>query len=981
MGKIEDAIRKLTPEQRALLEIRLQKKRSTEPGASNPPTARLDSLVLPISPGQARLLSIEQLTPGTTRYNLTSGLRLMGGLDQEAFLSGMQLIFQRHQVLRTAFSQEDGAWLQRLIDIPEPVLPTINLAHLPATQRMKTALEHARKESTRPIDFLQGPLVRSVLIRLAANDHIFVVTMHHMVSDNWSFNVFFNELSEVYNSIIEQREPSLPGLALQYADHAQWQLDWLNTEEAEQQRAYWESTFSASPSPLILPTSHAPTNPQHREGNRVVAALPEELTEQLKRVSIDVQLTPFALFLSVFKILLYRYSGQSDIVVCVPVAGRNQPNVEPLIGYFNNILALRSLPEEHQKFKDFAKDISGKTVSAIDHQELPFNEIARLPTLKGLELTRAFFTFQEELSHGLSLTNIEIDPIQLPVPGVDFDLALFIQQHGNDLLLEIRYNVQLFEEDLVRSLLSNFILLLENIAEDPSKTLGALPKFAMPTPHGEQLQELKDEARTPGTTESFHVAPHPSGTTETHANAPAEKPFDALSDDTLESSVGELARISNEAGEPPASNVPSNGSAQGLDQNASAAMREEERSTPSAYPTLAKKEDQEPLAAPEDDIEEILTRIWERLLGVQGIGIRDDFFELGGHSMMAVDLFAEIQKYIGNIELPLSVLTESPTISDLAQRIRNKNVDDWSPLTVIQPGRRSIPLFCIHSTGGHTLLYKHLAVQLGPDQTVYGLQSQGTDGLRPILGRVEDMARLYVKTIRETHPNGPYMLLGYCVGGSLALEIAQQLKELGEEVALVAMLETYNWSNAPKPTWLSRWFSLLQRIEFNVRNYFLLPSQERKLYYKEKRAIFGRRKAVWRGRATVKMSPKKLVPMQPKGVNNRALAEVWRTNYQASLNYKPQKFAGRVMHFLPMKEYKSHTHPGMDWTGIAREVDTHILSVYPGGMLLQPFVKELAQALRAEIFNISKKSSGRLQVVEKNQPKDPLQLPEKTASA
>ena len=197
------------------------------------------------------------------------------------------------------------------------------------------------------------------------------------------------------------------------------------------------------------------------------------------------------------------------------------------------------------------------------------------------------------------------------------------------------------------------------------------------------------------------------------------------------------------------------------------------------------------------------------------------------------------------------------------------------------------------------------------------------------------------------------MLLGYCMGGSLALEIAQQLRAQGQDVAMLAMLETYNWAKAPKETFWSKVRYYIEKLEFHVRNYFLLSKAERKIFRSEKAAELQRRKKVWRGKVAVKVSPNKLIPKDEVGFNPRALAEVWRANDEAVMVYEPQEYAGRLMNFIPMKEYSFHRHDGLGWENIAHELETHVLSVYPAGMLVQPFVKELAQALRAEIYNIA----------------------------
>ena len=886
MSKLEDAIRNLSPEQRALLELRLKKKRGAEKAGTGAITERPDPTVFPISSGQNRLLALEQFSPGTARYNLTVALRLMGPLVPEALETSIGHILEKHSVLRGAFTFVEGTWTQHLCEIPENPLHKVDLSNLPATQRMKQARSLAERDLNQPFALSEGPLIRHTLVRLASNDYIFIVTMHHVVTDAWSFDIYFQQLSVLYDALVNEEQPDLPDPIIQYADFAHWQQQWLEGDASEKQKAFWETIFEEAPKPTRLPVDKRAPSMHSSAGDTASIILAEALTEKLKAVSLNDKLTPFSLFLSAFNALLFRYSGQREILVCAPVAGRKKVEVESLIGYFNNILIIKGKPTPELPFKEFAQQISEYTFSASDHQEIPFEVVAALPTLSRIPLTRSFFTFQNNLSHALSLTGLQIDPIDLNSPEADFDLALFVEQHNEGIVLKLEYKTAHFSREHIETILSNYVDVLEQLAENSDIPLGQFPDFPMPTLPALNVQPTPTPSPAPTTNGKADHVPDRNSTSQPLKTAPSQK-------------------------------------------------------------------SKQPVAAPADDIEEILTRIWERLLGIQNISIHDNFFDIGGHSLMAVNMFAEIQKYIGSLELPLAILLEAPTIASLAHKIRHKDENEWSPLIVIQPGRRSIPLFCIHGAGGNVLLYRDLAIQLGPDQTVYGLQSQGMDGLRPILGRIEDMAAVYARAIRETYPQGPYLLLGYCMGGTLAFEIAQQLKRQGHEVELVAMLETYNWIHEPKPTFLTKIRNVIQQIEFHIRNYFLLPRQERKLFMAEKKAELRRRTNVWKGRVGVRLKPKKLVEKQSAGINSRALAEVWRMNDIAAETYKPEEYPGRIMHFLPMKEYKSHTHPGMDWQGLAHEVDTHILSVYPAGMLIQPFVKELAQAIRAEIFKIS----------------------------
>ena len=904
MSKIENAIRNLTPEQRALLELRLKKKRQQSPSVQQGIVQRSDTHTYPLSAGQRRLLSLEQLTPGTSRYNITEAFRLMGPLDAAVLQDSISLTLERHEVLRAAFKHKAGTWTQSILDVPSEPLDVKNLSHLAATQRLGSAINLVKKDLSTPFVLEDGHLVRSGLIKLAPNDHIFFITIHHLVADAWSFDLLLKEIAQQYEAKINQAKAEVPELSIQYADFAAWQSTWLDEEDAKKQLAYWEEEFEAGVAPLILPTDTEQAAAQSTKGGNKRILLSQDLLGMLMNASIEEKLTPFALFLSAYKCMLYRYSGQNELALCTPVAGRNRIEVEPLIGYFNNLLVLRSKLSDETLFKEVANQLTQKSAEASDHQNIPFEMVASLPGLRRVPLTRSFFTFQNAISAAFQLPGLEIDTIELENTSADFDLAIYVEQKDENVFITAEYKTSLFEESTISSLLANYVSILKAIGEDPGLKLGDLPAFELPfqpTPQG---------------------LPNVDNTGINEEDVSIE---DVREEDDTEPVITQSITLTVNGAEPGGDMLPSK-----------------------AAPELPK-----PLVAPADDIEEILTRIWERALGINNIGVHDNFFDLGGHSLMAVDIFNEIQKYISDCELPLAALLEAPTIYALAERIRSGEEEDWSPLVTIQEGRNSIPLFCMHGAGGNVLLYRDLAMQLGPSQTVYGLQAQGMDGLRPIMGRIEDMAALYVRAIRKAYPKGPYLLLGYCMGGTLALEIAQRLKDQGQEVALLAMLETYNWHNAPKETFFSKIRYYIEKLEFHIRNYFLLSKTERSIFKSEKAAELQRRKKIWRGKMAVKFKPNDAIPQDGVGFNSRALAEVWRTNDEAVMVYKPTEYPGKIMNFIPMKEYSFHKHEGLGWDNIAHELETHVLSVYPAGMLVQPFVKELAQGIRAEIYHIT----------------------------
>jgi len=352
---------------------------------------------------------------------------------------------------------------------------------------------------------------------------------------------------------------------------------------------------------------------------------------------------------------------------------------------------------------------------------------------------------------------------------------------------------------------------------------------------------------------------------------------------------------------------------------------------------------------PRNGVEKTITGIWQKVLGVKQIGIYDNYFELGGNSINAARLFAEIEKVFKK-RIPLATLINAPTIEQFAGII-NKEEWSWSLLVPIQSGGYKPPFFCIHAAGGNVLNYRDLAHNLGPEQPVYGLQSQGLDGELPFLTRIEDMASLYIKEIQAVQPQGPYFLGGYCLGGTIALEIAHQIYAQGQEVALLALWETYNWSNVQAKSLFDKVYSQIQRIEFHIRNFILLNNNEKLTFLGEKTDAVKDRKKVWAGMVASKLGKR----LQSYNGQNLLLYKLWNVNEHAAINYAPKVYPGRISHFRPTKEYLRFADPKANWDELAAGgVRTYRLPFYPAGMLLEPFVKLLAQELNRCIDNASK---------------------------
>lgn len=344
-----------------------------------------------------------------------------------------------------------------------------------------------------------------------------------------------------------------------------------------------------------------------------------------------------------------------------------------------------------------------------------------------------------------------------------------------------------------------------------------------------------------------------------------------------------------------------------------------------------------------DDATQQLTRIWEDLLGVHPVEADQNYFDLGGDSLLAVQMFAQIDK-VFQVQLPVATLFEAPTIADLAQILnREAPKTRWSSMVTIQPKGSRPPFFCMHGAGGNVFIYRELSGHLGEDQPFYGLQSQGLDGSTAPQTRIEEMAAGYTKEIRRIQPRGPYFLGGYCLGGTIAYEVAQQLRAQGEDVALLALFDTFNWCKVP-PLTLGKKISVAwEKVLFHVLNFLRLDGNGKKSFLREKIHILRNRMPVWRGMLVGRLS----------GSSNRTdseslvLGRIWQANDRAANDYKPKPFPGVVTDFRPMKQYSIYQRKGLKWEELAQEGQNIVqLPVYPAGMLVEPFVIVLAQALK-----------------------------------
>jgi phthiocerol/phenolphthiocerol synthesis type-I polyketide synthase E len=296
--------------------------------------------------------------------------------------------------------------------------------------------------------------------------------------------------------------------------------------------------------------------------------------------------------------------------------------------------------------------------------------------------------------------------------------------------------------------------------------------------------------------------------------------------------------------------------------------------------------------------------------------------------------------------LPLATLYEAPAIEDIARILQGESLSPgWSSLVPIQSSGSRPPLFCFHGAGGNVLIYRALSRYLGSDQPFYGLQSRGLDGKSPLLRTIEEMAALYVKEIRDVQPHGPYLLGGYCLGGSIAYEAAQQLHAAGEEVALLALFDTMNWHKVPLKLWHKSSLAC-QRLLFHFAALADLDFRSKRKFVSAKWADVRRRIPVWWGNVLTRV----YTSHSAADASSMVQARIWRTNHSASLNYIPRPYPGAVTDFRPLRQYRILNRPDLKWGHLAKGGQQIIpIPGYPAVMLIEPYVKHLALALAKSI--------------------------------
>ncbi|KAB8317793.1 amino acid adenylation domain-containing protein [Tolypothrix campylonemoides VB511288] len=1343
---------------------------------------RTKTQAAPLSFAQQRLWFLAQLETNDSAYHVTKTLQLQGDLNVAVLQQSLDAIVAHHEALRTNFLAPDGNPVQVISEPRSVELRVIELKDCPPSQRTTQIQQTLQHEAQRPFNLTSDLMLRGSLLVLSPQKHILLLVMHHIAADRWSMSILFEQMTTLYEAFLNAKPNPLPEQPIQYADFAVWQRQWLSGEVLEKQLKYWKQQLVGANPVLELPADRPRPVVQTYQGAKQSFVISESLSQALSTLSQQEGVTLYMTLLAAFQTQLYRYTGQEDILVGSPIAGRNLSELEHLIGFFVNTLVLRTDMAGNPSFRELLQRVRNVAMSAYAYQDLPIDKlIDELQPERSLSyhpLFQVMFVLQNTPRQTFEGQGLTLTPYDWDNVTSRFDLTLSITETEQGLQGLWEYNTDLFDACTISRMSGHFQTLLSGIIANPQQHISELPLLTAAErhqlvyewndtdtnyPQDKCIHELFEQLveRTPNNVVVMYedqqltylelnalanqlaqylktlgvgpevlvgifverslemvvgllailkaggayvpldpsypkerlafmlqnsqplvlltqeclitelpehtaqvvcfdrdwqsIAQHseenlnqtataanlayviytsgstgkPKGVQVTHANLchyaqamgralgitaedvylhtasiafsssvrqlmvplaagatvkiatseqrtdpralfTAIKQYDVtvidivpsywrncihtlagLEPRTRQALLDNKLRLIVSASEPLMSDIPTQwtfgfkhkarlinmfgqtetcgivatypipaqqdervkivplgrpiantqiylldshmqpvpigvpgelhigglGLARGylnrpeltnekfipdpfrpkegarvyktgdlarflpdgsiefigrsdyqvkirgfrielgeieavLSQHPSVLqtvvvaredasgekrlvayvvsnegsalslsdlrrfLREKlpEYMVPFAFvllealpltpsgkvnrsvlpaPDLAKPDSKENFVAPRNQLEQELVQIWEEVLRVQPIGIKDNFFDLGGHSLLAVHLFGQIETKFGK-KLPLATLFQSGTVETLAKMLcpaqekvtgdqvllgalgEDTSIDTWSSLVAIQPNGSKPPLFFMHPMGGEILCYRPIAMYLGSDQPVYGLQPRGLDGKQPLLTRVEDMAALYIQEMQTIQPKGPYSIGGYSFGGIVALEIAQQLHRQGEKVAILAMIDTSVPGSEKRLPFINRVFE-------HVNNF-----RQQGLAYLQQKLVG------WREWGTYHIRHKYMhllgisEPL-PEGDNH---IDILGANHQAQSQYIFQEYPGRMI-LLRTDDKEREEATGMQYDPLFGwgEFITGGIDVYhiPGShytLLEEPNVRMLAEKLK-----------------------------------
>ncbi len=463
-----------------------------------------------LSFAQQRLWFLDQLEPGSSTYNMPSAVRLSGELNKGALEQSFTEIIRRHESLRTTFATVDGQPVQ-VISEPRPVIiPVEDLTELDEEDRQAQARSLVTQQAQTPFNLAQGPLIRINLLRLAEDEHVLVVVMHHIISDGWSIGVLIRELTALYEAYCAGEPSPLPELGLQYADYAMWQREYLQGSVLEQELGYWRKQLEGAPSVLELPTDHPRPPVQTFRGSSRAITLTEELTRGVREMSRREGVTLFMALLGGFQALMMRYSGQEEIVVGTPIAGRSRVETEGMIGLFVNMLVMRTEVRGRESVGELMRRVKEVAIGGYAHQEVPFErlveEMKPERSLSHSPIFQVMMVLQNTPRESVELAGLRMSGVNGEAgegQRVKFDLTLTMLEMGERIVAVMGYNRELFEGATIERMLRHYEKLLEGMVREPEQGIREI-EILSEAERKQVLEEWNATAREYPTEQCIH---------------------------------------------------------------------------------------------------------------------------------------------------------------------------------------------------------------------------------------------------------------------------------------------------------------------------------------------------------------------------------------------------------------------------------------------------------------------------------------------
>jgi amino acid adenylation domain-containing protein len=486
MSELTERIEELSPQQRDLLALLLARKKQ-EAARSHIAGVSRTSDSFPLSFAQQRLWFLSQLQEDSAVYNVAGGVRMEGPLSVAALERALAEIVRRHELLRTTIRQVETELVQIINSSQVFHLSKIDLRSLPEAQRETDAQGLLTAAARKTFNVEEGPLFRATLLVLSEHEHILLLTMHHIISDGWSIGILVRELIELYEAFVGERPSMLPELPVQYVDFAVWQREWLKGDVLDKQVSYWNEKLAGVPTLLELPTDRPRPPIQSYRGARYPVLIPQELTESLRQLGESQNATLFMTLLAAFQVFLFRHAGQEDIVVGVPIAGRNKPELENSIGFFVNMLPMRTDLYGNPIFRDVLTRVREAALGAYEHQDLPFEKLVEVMQperdISYAPLFQVMFHLGNMEAPSYDISGLALTPFEVDTGTSKFDLTLDLVETSTGLKGWLDYSTDLFDDATIQRLAERFQILLNGVVADPGAPIAALPLISAAEQH------------------------------------------------------------------------------------------------------------------------------------------------------------------------------------------------------------------------------------------------------------------------------------------------------------------------------------------------------------------------------------------------------------------------------------------------------------------------------------------------------------------